>query len=73
MDPIEAIPAYGRDYRTADEVQAAWDAGKDFRDLATGRYLNNADAAKYLEPGRRVEIRYAKVAGHYTRVHVVRA
>lgn len=28
---LTLIPAYGRDYRTADAVLAAWIAGKDFR------------------------------------------
>jgi hypothetical protein len=30
MDHLILIPAYCRDYKTADEVKADWEAGKDF-------------------------------------------
>ena len=69
MEDIEAVPAYGKDYKTAAEVRQAWNDGKDFRDAASGRYLNKADAAKYLETGTYIRLRYAKL----TKVIVVKA
>lgn len=45
---LTVIPAYGRDYRSAKDAKADWQAGKDFQ-IATygpddGRYCNRADA-----------------------------
>jgi hypothetical protein len=46
------LPAYGRDYRTADEVLADWNADKDFVILDvswpedSGRYINKRDAER---------------------------
>ena len=42
-------PAYGRDYKSAKQVKADWDAGKDFVCVDMfggndGRYINKADA-----------------------------
>lgn len=31
MHDIHAVPAYGRDYKSAEAVLADWKAGKDFR------------------------------------------
>jgi hypothetical protein len=51
---ITLVPAYGRDYKTAEEVLADWAAGKDFliRDISMrgddGRYTSCRDA----EPGK---------------------
>ena len=44
-------PAYGRDYKSAKEVKAAFDSGKDF----VGD-CNNAD----FKPGDTVNLRYKK-------------
>lgn len=52
-------PAYGVIYTTKREVVDAWVGNKDFRDAETRRYLNRADANKYL-PGDSFEIRYGK-------------
>lgn len=58
------VPAYGRDYKTAKEVKAAWEAGKDFRvadffDPQDGK-LANLQSAK--EAGwKTVNIRYKKL------------
>lgn len=46
---LTVTPAYGRDYKTAKDAKAAWQAGKDFQ-IATygpddGRYCNKADMA----------------------------
>lgn len=42
---LSAVPAYGRDYRSAKEVRADWEAGKDFRieDMRQSGYVNKAD------------------------------
>ena len=52
------IPAYGRDYTKQADILAAWDAGKDFRDVNEGCYLNRADAEALHT--MRVKVRYAK-------------
>lgn len=51
-------PAQGRDYKTAKEVKAAFDSGKDFvGDYNLGfRLCNNAD----FKPGDTVNLRYKK-------------
>lgn len=51
MQYIECTPAYGRDYKSAKEVKAAWVEGKDFLIASVdhpdcGRYLNKDDAPK---------------------------
>ena len=56
------VPAYGRDYKSGKEVQADWDAGKDFT-IATfgpddGRQINKQDA----RPGDTLNIRFKKLA-----------
>lgn len=41
------IPAYGRDYRTKAQVQADWDADRDFQCVgsgAMGAYINRSGA-----------------------------
>lgn len=53
-------PAYGRDYKSAKEVKADWDTGKDFiiQDFVSsdcGRYVNKPQVT-----GRRVQIRYSQ-------------
>jgi len=59
---ITLVPAYGRDYKSGKEVQADWDANKDFliRDMSNphdGRYINKQDAPK----GATLNIRYKKL------------
>jgi hypothetical protein len=54
-------PAYGRDYKSAKEVKAAWDAGKDFviADIShpdNGRYVNKPQV-----PGQRFNVRYKRL------------
>lgn len=57
MRDIHALPAYGRDYRSAEQVRDAWKQGKDFRDALSGRYFsrNTAEIA-----GHEVWVRYAR-------------
>ena len=45
MRYLTVTPAYGRDYRSKKEVQAAWDRGEDFQsqDFQFSGYLNNRD------------------------------
>lgn len=52
-----AIPAYGRDYNTKQEVYAAWNAGKDFQLQPSGRYISRRE----LPPGDYLEIRYSRL------------
>lgn len=57
---ITVLPAYGRDYKSAKDVKADWDANKDFVicDIMSpddGRYINKQDAK-----GMTVNIRYSK-------------
>lgn len=58
MSWVEAIPAYGRDYKNQREVRADWNAGKDFQDAATRQYLNKQDAQNL---GLKVVIRYDRM------------
>ena len=53
---IHAVPAYGRDYKSASAVKADWAAGKDFRCAVTGRYLSARDNLDC-----EIWIRYAKL------------
>lgn len=57
MDWITVTPAYGRDYKNKAEVFADWDADKDFRETASGSYVNKSGADAL---GLKVIIRYGK-------------
>lgn len=66
---LTIVPAYGRDYKSKKEVEAAWEAGKDFQinDMSSpddGRYINKDDAT----PGMVLNIRYDRLQ----KVHVVK-
>ena len=57
---ITLVPSNGRDYKSGKEVQAAWDAGKDFTINSImhpddGRQINKEDAEK---TGGTFNIRY---------------
>lgn len=54
---VEAIPAYGRDYKNQKAVRADWAAGLDFQDAFTRQYLNKQDADSL---GLKVLVRYDK-------------
>lgn len=43
-------PAYGRTYKTAEEVRKDWDANLDFFIVETQQYVNRTDFAKYGNP-----------------------
>jgi hypothetical protein len=58
MSYIEAIPAYGRDYKNQRDVREAWKAGNDFQDAFTRQYLNKQDADSL---GLKVLVRYDKL------------
>lgn len=52
LNTLNVIPGYGRDYRTKEQVVAAWNAGKDFliqhiTHRYDGRYINLGDAKQY--------------------------
>jgi hypothetical protein len=53
---IHALPAYGRDYKSAAAVKADWAAGKDFLCALTGRYLSVRDNVP-----NEVWVRYARM------------
>lgn len=55
---IEVVPAYGRDYKNQKSVKEDWDADKDFRDTASGRYINKSGAEAL---GLNVIVRYARL------------
>jgi len=48
------VPAYGRDYKTKEEVEKDWKAGKDFQ-CVNGQYCSIRDF-----PGQKVSIRFNK-------------
>ena len=61
MQYLTAIPSYGRDYKSAKDVRADWEAGKDFT-ISTlgaddGRQINKQDAQGIV-----LNIRYKKLA-----------
>jgi hypothetical protein len=60
---ITLVPSYGRDYKSGKEVQAAWDAGKDFTICSfghpdDGRQINREDAERI---GGTFNIRYKRL------------
>jgi hypothetical protein len=60
-DWIDVVPAYGADYKSQKDVQAAWNANKDFQSVSfgsAGRYLNKKDVEKYLK-GAHIMVRYS--------------
>ena len=63
---VSAVPAYGADYKSKKEVQAAWDAGKDFliQDLMLHGYVNKDDKPADMV----LNIRYKR----QTMVHVIK-
>ena len=63
MRDVHAVPAYGRDYKSASAVKADWLAGKDFRCAVSCQYLCVRDAVP-----AQVWIRYAKLT-KLVRVH----
>ncbi len=66
MNYLSAVPAYGRDYKSAKAVLADWTAGKDFliQDYVASGYVNIND----LPTGTTLNIRYSRL----TKVCVVR-
>jgi hypothetical protein len=46
MSWIEVTPALGRDYTTAKAAKAAWNAGVDWQETATGSYINKSGAER---------------------------
>jgi hypothetical protein len=55
MNWIEVAPAYGRDYKSQKAVKEDWAADKDFRDTASGSYINRTGAQQL---GLSVIVRY---------------
>lgn len=58
--PFTLMPAYGRDYKTADAVKRAWEANKDFK-IHGGPYINKSDAERYGVPQDFVRIKYRQM------------
>ena len=70
---LVAIPAYGRDYKSADELILAWEQGLDFisqdPQLGFGKYFNIDNAPFLKEAGKeQIQFRYKKLAC----VHVIK-
>jgi hypothetical protein len=63
---LSAVPAYGRDYKSARAVREDWAAGKDFRveDLRSGGYVNKDDKPADVT----LNVRYSRL----TRVVVIK-
>lgn len=57
---LTVIPAYGRDYDTAEEAFADWMNDKDFYICTPGHpsYINKSDAEKYGVVNNTVRIRF---------------
>lgn len=58
------VPAYGRDYRSKAEVEADWNADKDFRIASVGRWMGAyVNRRQLVESGdvQSVCIRYRKL------------
>lgn len=56
---IHVSPAYGRDYKTEELAQAAWNAGKDFQmEGFRSGMINKGDADNYGVPGGEINVRY---------------
>ncbi len=63
---LTCVPSYGRDYKSGKEVQADFDAGKDFtiQDVGSrdnGRQINKQDAEN-IPDGVTLNIRFKKLA-----------
>lgn len=61
-------PSYGRDYKSAKEVEADFRAGKDFTIASVGPYMGKQCSIRDLK-GQMVTLRYAKL----TKAVVVKA
>lgn len=64
MQYVTLVPAYGRDYKSAKEVKAAWAEGKDFQinDMShpnDGSYVNINDDTT----GLTFNVRYKRLTG----------
>jgi hypothetical protein len=74
MTTLTLVPAYGRDYKTKAEVEADWQAGKDFRVCDSGSDFNGSytsirDLGTLKAAGLRwVNIRYRSLS----LVHVIK-
>jgi hypothetical protein len=42
-NPMDLIPAYGRDYKTVKALKEDFESGKDFLESVTRRYINRED------------------------------
>lgn len=55
---MTAVPAYGRDYKSAKAVKEDWQAGKDFLLEPSGQYANKDSP---FPKGTTLNIRYKKL------------
>lgn len=58
--PMTLYPAYGRNYKTAKEVKAAWTSGKDFliADIMHKYYGKPVNEEQVRDPNLTIIIRY---------------
>lgn len=65
---LTLVPSYGRDYKTRDDVEAAWAAGKDFTICDVSSCYNCAQISnRDATIGMILNIRYKRL----TRVHTI--
>lgn len=57
VEPL--VPAYGRDYKSIKQVQADFDAGKDFR-TASGQHINKDDLKSMFPHLKQIRARFNK-------------
>ncbi len=56
---MELLPAYGRDYKSKEDVLAAWHSNKDFVVAnAGGSYINKEDLVAHGDNVTVIELRY---------------
>jgi len=58
---VNLVPAYGRDYKTPEEVKAHWDAGKDFLIADVGNRWDGKYTSKTDWAGKHVRIRFNRL------------
>lgn len=51
MRHLNLLPAYGRTYKSHKEIEADWNADKDFIDEGSDTYVNKQDVADLLIDG----------------------
>lgn len=56
MDHLFLLPAYGRSYKTTEEILTEWEAGKDFKLYGSGSYCSIRDLERLQRLNNHVTI-----------------